>query len=579
MLSNSVVAGFLASGYVLALVLQLNPSLPFAPARLLPLAATISLFYTLQLAVVFYVALVGRQLLAREPFSPAWVSVGVLVWLGAAASAAGAALMLGNLRTFALAVEPRTSRALVSSAFALVASAALFLVIALLRGRSGPRGRAAWAVLAALTAAASLAAPMAFRGPAAPARPAPRPTDIAAHAGAPDRAARVTVIAIDAGSLDYITSAAAEGRLPNFGRVLDAGAVMRMATLHPTSADAVWAAVATGKMPQKNGVRSAAAYQLPRGGDVVQLLPDYCYAHGLVRFGFLVEQPLTSAALRARPVWSILSALDIRVGVVAWPLTHPAPAVNGYLVSDAYWRLSPTPSAPDDASAIFPPALGPEVAAAAEAAATEATLGASAAPSDALDMRDAEATRAARVDDRIAQTLDAGYPAQVTLVRYQSLDPIGHYFLRYALPSEFGDVSDEEVRRHGSVLDEHYAIVDGAVGRAIASLGPDDLLLVASGYGMEPIGFLRRLLEQAIGDPNLSGTHEAAPDGFLMAYGASVARGRLQARASVVDVVPTVLYYLGLPIGRDMDGYARTDLFHRRFTDERPITFIPTYER
>ncbi len=64
-----------------------------------------------------------------------------------------------------------------------------------------------------------------------------------------------------------------------------------------------------------------------------------------------------------------------------------------------------------------------------------------------------------------------------------------------------------------------------------------------------------------------------------MAYGASVARGRLQARASVVDVVPTVLYFLGLPIGRDMDGYARTDLFERRFTEERPITFIPTYEK
>ena len=70
-----------------------------------------------------------------------------------------------------------------------------------------------------------------------------------------------------------------------------------------------------------------------------------------------------------------------------------------------------------------------------------------------------------------------------------------------------------------------------------------------------------------------------APDGFLLAYGASVARGRQQARAAVVDVVPTILYFLGLPIGRDMDGYARTDLFQRLFTDERPITFIPTYDR
>jgi hypothetical protein len=48
------------------------------------------------------------------------------------------------------------------------------------------------------------------------------------------------------------------------------------------------------------------------------------------------------------------------------------------------------------------------------------------------------------------------------------------------------------------------------------------------------------------------------------AYGASVAGGGPPARASVVDVMPTILYFLGLPIGRDMDGYARTDLFCRR---------------
>jgi len=28
-----------------------------------------------------------------------------------------------------------------------------------------------------------------------------------------------------------------------------------------------------------------------------------------------------------------------------------------------------------------------------------------------------------------------------------------------------------------------------------------------------------------------------------------------------------------------MDGYARTDIFVRQFTAERPITFIPTYDR
>jgi predicted AlkP superfamily phosphohydrolase/phosphomutase len=170
-------------------------------------------------------------------------------------------------------------------------------------------------------------------------------------------------------------------------------------------------------------------------------------------------------------------------------------------------------------------------------------------------------------------------PAQVTLTRYQGLDSIGHYFLRYAQPADFGDVTEEERRRLGPVLERHYSLIDQAIGHAMAGLGPDDLLLVVSGYGMEPLGLGKRLIERLIGDPDVSGTHETAPDGFLLAYGSSVSRGRLQTRASVVDVAPTILYFLGLPLGRDMDGYAQTDLFQRSFTEERPITFIPTYDR
>jgi predicted AlkP superfamily phosphohydrolase/phosphomutase len=391
----------------------------------------------------------------------------------------------------------------------------------------------------------------------------------------------VTILAIDAGSLDLITSAAADGRLPNFGRVLDAGAVMHLATLHPTSAEAVWTAVATGKLPQKNGVRSAGIYHLARGGESVQLLPDYCFAHTLVRFGLVVEEPHTSAALRTRPFWSILSALGIPVTVVGWPLTQPAPVVRGYLVSDAYPRLAATPSSIEDSSSVYPPDIKAEVAGAVDAVAPgmPGMNDEAASVPAARGLVNEMPSRIDHMFDQIARVLALTHPTRVTVVRYQSLDPIGHYFLRYAMPSAFGDVTDDERRRLGSVLEAHYGFIDAAIGRAIETVGPDDLLLVVSGYGMEPLGLGKRLLEKMIGDPDLSGTHENAPDGFLMAYGASVARGRLLPRGSVVDLVPTMLYFLGLPIGRDMDGYARTDLFQRTFTDEQPITFIPTYDR
>jgi predicted AlkP superfamily phosphohydrolase/phosphomutase len=145
------------------------------------------------------------------------------------------------------------------------------------------------------------------------------------------------------------------------------------------------------------------------------------------------------------------------------------------------------------------------------------------------------------------------------------------------MPRAFGDVSEEERRRHGRVLDQQYDDLDAEIGGYLRALGPDDVLMVISGFGMEPVTPVKRAIAWILRERDLTGTHERGPDGFLLAYGGPVARGRFPL-GSIVDVTPTVLYLLGLPVGRDMDGYARTDLFERRFTAERPITFIRTYD-
>ena len=578
MLSNSIAAGSLGTAYVLILVMQLNPALPLDAARLGPLVTTVGLFYTVHFAVICYVLLVVRQLAAREVFSPAWLSVGVLAWLGAVAAAAGAALMWANLYTFARVLDADTVTAMTRETGILVVASVSFLLLAWARRAVGREARWLCALALLLIAGVSIVVPLALRGPGKIQPLEARSLDIVADYTVPGRGSRVNVIAIDAGSLDFIVRATAEGRLPNFGRVLDSGAVMRLATIHPTSAEAVWAAALTGKLPLENGVRSAGIYQLASGGDALQLLPNYCFAYQLVRFGFLVDEPHTSATLRTRALWTILSTYGFSVGAVGWPLTQPAPAVRGYVVSDTYLRLAGTPSKVVDSPAVYPSEAQADVARATENASAETrpVVPASTAP---LEERHESAGQTDRTYDRIARELAELRQPQVTLTRYQSLDTIGHYFLRYAMPSEFGDALDEEHRALGAVLEQHYKLIDDAIGRAIALLGPDDVMLVVSGFGMEPMGLWKRLVEGAIGDPDLNGTHDAAPDGFVMAYGASVARGRLPTRASVVDVTPTILYFLGLPIGRDMAGYARTDLFQRAFTDERPITFIPTYDR
>ena len=105
MLSNSVIAAGVASGYLTALVLQLNPSVSIDPGTLLPLALVLGVAYGANLTVLFYALIVLRQILAVEVLSPGWLSVRLLSWLCTIAAGTGAALMWLNLRSFGDVLE------------------------------------------------------------------------------------------------------------------------------------------------------------------------------------------------------------------------------------------------------------------------------------------------------------------------------------------------------------------------------------------------------------------------------------------------------------------------------------------
>jgi predicted AlkP superfamily phosphohydrolase/phosphomutase len=335
----------------------------------------------------------------------------------------------------------------------------------------------------------------------------------------------------------------------------------------------VWAAAATGIYPSKNGVRSAASYFAPGDDRPVDLLPDHCFSHALVHLGIIRDQPNSSTAWRARPLWAILGDYGITTGIVRWPLTYPAEPTQGFLVTDRFHQLVGS-MFELDGRAVYPMELEPLVRDAfndAESAAPD-PFAPGVAPAEAAAVR-----RDRSYSDALA-SLEAQRPVRFAAIRYQALDTIGHGYLRYVQPGSFATVTEEERQKYGTVLDRAYAALDAEVGRATDRLAPGDLLLVVSGFGMQPVDPLKHLLARLTRQPDLSGTHDRAPDGFLFAYGAAVEPGRRQ-RGSIVDVTPTVLYYLGVPIGRDMDGYARTDLFAKAFTAERPITFIPSHGR
>ncbi|MEO8677947.1 MAG: alkaline phosphatase family protein [Vicinamibacterales bacterium] len=580
MLSNSVIAGGLASGYLTALVLQLNPSVAIDPGTLAALALVLAVAYGANLTVVFYALIVLRQILAVEVLSPGWLSVRLLSWLCTMAAGGGSALMWLNLRSFGPVLDAETRGEMVVGATMVSAAGLVFLGIGL--AHLGRRGGRMSATLLSVTMVLSVVGPVVARG-AGRSLPLPsRPPVPVAETESSRSESRITMLMLDGASLDVISPAVAAGRLPNIGRIFDQGAVLHLATLRPTQAEPVWSAVATGRLPMNNGIRSALIYYVA-GGASLRLLPDYCFMQALVRFGFVSEQPLKAEDLAARPLWGILGDQGIRVGVIGWPLTQQAPVVNGFLVSDVFHEMSESAMDLDGSTAVYPPDLLAEarasllVPAVPDPVALVSTMGAPQPANDYDTSRDPAPVVADRVHLQLLNALEERVP-RFLAARFPGIDAVGHRFLRYADPSAFGDVSEEERRQFGGVLDQYYGFIDTLVGREIARLGPDDLLLVVSGFGMEPLSPGKRVLEMIAGNPLISGTHERAPDGFILAFGPPVAPGR-PPRASVVDITPTILYFLGLPVGRDMDGFARTDLFKPAFTGERPVTYIPSYGR
>ncbi len=566
MLTNSLLAGALGAAYLTIIVLQLNPHVPLVSDTTWRLYAALGLFYGIHLAVIFYLLMIGREVITTNVMSPGWLSVRILAWLSAASSAAAATLMWLNVNGLGIALDEIAVRRMTAGAAATTATAVVLFGLAAAHYSFGRRGSRVGAALLAIAIVGSLALPVAARGPGVPVREPLRPTNVVlpvVSASGP----RVTMLLLDGGSLEYIWPRVAAGRLPNFARLLESGASMDLATIRPTGPEPVWAAVATGMYPSKNGVRSTALYYVRGDSRALALLPDHCFSPWLVRLGIIRREEYSSAALRARPLWSILADAGIAVGVVRWPLTYPAQAVNGFVLSDRFHDLIGSMLELDDTAA-YPAAVLP--------IAREAFL-----QQDAHERPSFEPGAPARLRDEFysaaMKRLRAQWPVQFAALRYQGLDTVGHYYLRYTQPRELGDLSEDERRRRLQIIDRYYAYMDAEIGEALASLTADDLLLVVSGFGMQRPNIVKHLAGRLFGDP-MSGTHERAPDGFLLAYGAAVEPGRRQ-RGSIVDVTPTVLYFLGLPVGRDMDGYARPDLFRASFTAGRPIAFVPTHNR
>ncbi len=487
-----------------------------------------------------------------------------------------------NLLTFRHSIPEASVRALAESAVAISVSAIVLLCVLVDVALFPLRGRGIGAALVVLASAASVLVPLALRP--SPALPAPAAR---VRVAPTEPLRRVILIGMDGLGADFLQDRMSRGRLPALAAVVRRGAFGPLATLRPTEAPAIWTTIVTGRLPRDHGVKGTVVYHLLGSSRAYELLPRGALVGLLDRLGSVSSHPVTHVARRRRALWNALNAFGLEVVVVRLPGTHPVEKVRGAMVSE-YFSVVPRERL---AEAIQPDTLVGEVAAKISDPAdverglplelADAVPKGEAPAGDPVPWRRELVARALAPDLstlRVSAMLKAALDPPFCASYFFGFDVVGHSFLRYAQPQRFGNVSAEEVRSYGRIVDSYAAFLARIVSDAATNLGPHEVLLVVSGYGMEAVSLTRRLRSGVLGAGGMSGTHVDAPDGFILAVGDGVRAGARFENASVLDVAPTVLYLMGLPVARDMEGRVAAEILEDDVARSHPVAFIPSYE-
>ena len=578
-LTSAFLAASIGAACLSTLALYLNPGLTL---RHEAAALGLSLFLpwaaggTLALAAVAAAASAARWW--PRPFRPVIAGRPFFASLAFVALSAVAALYWHNLLGYRHALPLETLHALAASAVVVTGAAAVFLAIGLDLALFPRHERPFAAALAILAPAAALVVPLALRPEPAPAVPSP---PVKLDAGRPAR--RVVVVGIDGLSPADLSGSPAAAGVPAFARLARRGAFGPLATIRPTEGPPLWTTLLTGRLPRDHGILSATRYRLRGSDSEWALLPKATLVGVLERAGLASRRPVASTARRKRALWNVLDAFGIPTGVVRVWGTHPPETIRGFVLSPYFHLLHGDPARA--AETLYPGDLLPEVAARAVGPrdldpALLADLAEATSPLDdpLLHALAEDALAPDLTYARAAEVLRRAYTPSLFVVSFHGYDLAGHAFYRYAHPEAFGNVGADEARRYGRVLDRYASLVERWVGDIEREAGPGDLLVVVSAHGLAPVPLWRRLAGALVGTTVAAATHAGAPDGVLIVAGEGIRPGPLPAGASVLDVAPTLLYLMGLPVARDMEGRVLTEILEPEFARQRPVTFIPSYE-
>ncbi len=556
LIANAAWAGIYGAVLIALLIAYLNTDLAargILSATFASVAASALIVHGPTLALLLTALFMILRFFAVRRLTAKWFSLKSTVWFGAATLFALTFVVYYNVRWSASLLPPDTIRALRVVAAAMAGCAVLGLAVACVgqfqQGEAARRVR--------LLAAFVLLIPMGLMPALLPRDP--QVGDPAPRAGGPGEAPprgagpRVLIVGIDAASMDQLLPMISARRLPAFEALTRDGASARLNSIRPCVPQVAWTVLLTGTPPWRSGIRATREWSLPLGRASVQILPRGLALAAVPGFE---ARPVPDARRHAATLLEILEATGRPVHAPGWNGAGETPPVPQAAIDEGVEAvLGEVPRGLDGEAAVHYEALREALA------------------------RDMGVHRAALA--ALSGPPDDGV---VVGARLGGLAIVARHFLRHHEPEAFGDVRPDERGAFGRAITGYYEFLDALIAEQIATAGGGAIVVVASAHGVEPIPaperLTRFLLRGASGiDPLASGSWRSGPDGVLFLRGPGIARATRMEEADLADVAPTLLFTLGLPIGRDMTGNLVRRVFEPSFLATHTVQYIPAWPR
>lgn len=378
---------------------------------------------------------------------------------------------------------------------------------------------------------------------------------------------RVILLGFDGAAPNVIEPLVAQGKLPAVERLMQRGSYGRLKSFRPTKSGILWTSVATGKTMLKHGII------------------DWTYVN---QEG--IQVPYQDGARKAKTYWEILSERGVKVGTLNWWMSYPPrPIPTGYVVSNAFRHMQ-------QPETVHPPHLFQRVKGLIfkYPEAVSAELERQGIP----EWKEQDATlplgRARNVVvsyglyfsqdmtvDRVSDYLWETEPVQVFSTYFRLVDVTSHLAGRYLDRKVHGEAealeaagrltrADEERvdRDFARVVAPAYQLMDRTIAKYLERMDDRTLLIVCSDHGFR---FFK-------GGYNHGRRHMEPPDGVLFLAGPGVKKGYRMPEATLFDIAPTILYAMGLPVPKDMDGVVPRAALEKGYLARHPVETIATYE-